>query len=189
MNEQTPTIIEAIASFFDGDLMKIFTGIAAIAAFCVSVYNFIVSFNSSRKRVLMRFDGIYANTSAINFKGVRCKIVKIHYSFANKSQLPIAVTRIRLIIDGEYYDSEPRPYIVERFTNSMNGELYNQDIIKSTILPIHLDALGAQSGYLAFLIPQGMMSENETTLNFEICTNRGKAVQMTFLLHEEHQLS
>ena len=119
MNEQTPTIIEAIASFFDGDLMKIFTGIAAIAAFCVSVYNFIVSFNSSRKRVLMRFDGIYANTSAINFKGVRCKIVKIHYSFANKSQLPIAVTRIRLIIDGEYYDRKIYELSADEYFNSI----------------------------------------------------------------------
>lgn len=50
------------------------------------------------------------------------------------------------------------------------------------LLPINLSSLEAFSGYLAFLVPRDTVSEQEKYLTFEICTNRGKAFQKTFLL-------
>lgn len=57
--------------------------------------------------------------------------------------------------------------------------------VLSITLPINLPALGAESGFLAFLVPQGTLSKHDKDLIFRICTNRGKAVQMTFSRYED----
>ena len=188
INSQSSNIIENIAAFFDSDLMKIFTGIAAIFAFVISISNFIGSIRSKRKRISIMFDGVYISDYKIEVGSGIKVIAKIRYSISNLSQLPISITRIRLIVRCQYIECEPRPYIAEEIRDSRNGVQYNHDIIKTTVLPICLDSLGAKFGYLAFLVPPDMLSGHETVLNFEICTNRGKAVQKSFSLHEENLL-
>lgn len=187
-DSQSSSIIKDIATFFDSDLMKIFTGIAAIFAFVISISNFISSIWAKRKRISIMFDGMYISDYKIEVGSGMKVIAKIRYSVSNLSQLPISITRIRLIVRGQYIESEPRPYIAEEFIDSRAGVSYNHDIIKTTVLPIRLDSLGAHFGYLAFLIPPDMLSGHETALNFEICTNRGKAIQKSFSLHEENLL-
>ena len=94
----------------------------------------------------------------------------------------------RLITDKEKQDAEPRQHLAEYSTHRQNDETYAEVIVNSDVLPIRLDCLGATSGYLAFLMPPDILSGHETTVTFEICTNRGKAVQKTFVLHEDTQL-
>lgn len=176
-----------IAEAFDSDGMKIFTGVAAIIALILEVVQFSISLRENRKNITIKFDCISVSHYTLTYKGKHAQVVKIGYSFANYSQLPIAFTRIRLFAKERYFDSEPRPYVVEHFSNKINGVTFNQDIIKTTILPIRLEALGAQAGYLAFLIPKGILSGNEKALTFQICTNRGKIIEKTLSLHEEYR--
>ena len=96
--------------------------------------------------------------------------------------------QMRLITDKGKQDAEPRQHLAEHSTHRQNGETYAEVIVNSDVLPIRLDCLGAASGYLAFLIPPDILSGHETTATFEICTNRGKAVQKTFVLHEDTRL-
>lgn len=54
---------------------------------------------------------------------------------------------------------------------------------------VNLGSLASHSGFLGFVIPQDMKLENDKCLTFEICTNRGRAIQKTFALYEDCRLT
>lgn len=189
----TKNIIVNIAKFFDSDIMKIFTGIAAIAAFLISTVDFVYLYHTRRKRITIYFGKIIVSNYTIkknDINGIErdFHIVKIPFRVDNRSQLPISITRIGILIDGIKYDSEPRPHVAEIHKQKMGKELDDKIVIHTDVLPIYLDSLAAHFGYLAFLIPPNILSGREKALNFQICTNRGKAVEKTFALYEDHQL-
>lgn len=161
-------------------VFNIIGNISGIVAFVISVVNFMYFFVIRKKKLYVRFGKIGISE---NFN--KTSLLKIQYTFVNKSQLPISVTRIRVIIDNEFYDLDSLPRIVEQYTKKQSGTIVDSYTAKSEYTPINLAALGAHSGFFAFVIPHDSLSNDEKELTFQICTNRGKAVQKKFSLHED----
>lgn len=167
-------------SFMMLETLKTIGSITGVLGFIISVINFAYFFIIRRKNLNIRFGDI----------GVReyytpNDLLKVQFSFENKSQLPISITRVQLVINGTYYDCLRLPVIIEEVERKRNNVVYDRDTIKSTSTPLNLPSLGASSGFLSFQVPRGSLSNDETALTFRICTNRGKAIQKTFALHED----
>lgn len=156
------------------------SGVIGIVGFILSFINFLYSFIMRRKKVNVRFEKMGITPY---YEGK--EVLKIKYSFENNSQLPISITRIRLIINEKYYDCTDLPVVIEEVTRKRKNEIYDCDITKSNSTPINLLPLASDSGYFAFPIPKGILSNDEKALTFQICTSRGKAVQKTFVLYED----
>lgn len=158
--------------------------ITGILAFIISVINFVYFFVIRKKKLNVRFGDIGVRDSFNSNL-----LLKVHYSFENRSQLPISITRIQVVLNEKLYDCERLPQVIEEITRKRGTEIYDRDVLKSNSVPINLPALGATSGFLAFLVPQGTVSNSDKALTFRICTNRGKAVQKTFSLHEDVRIN
>ncbi len=154
--------------------------ITGIVAFVISAINFGYFFIIRRKKLNVRFDEM---TVVPHFSKMEC--LKVRYIFENQSQLPISITRMQLLLDGNYIDCERLPYLAEEIKHSVGDKVKYHEIIKTNSVPFAISSLGAVSGFFAFAIPQGTLSKNEKALTFRICTNRGKAVQKTFVLRED----
>ncbi len=162
------------------ETLKTIGSITGVFGFIISVINFVYFFVIRRKNLNIRFGDI-----GVREYYVQNDLLKVQFSFENKSQLPVSVTRIQFVLNGTYYDCLRLPVIIEEVERKRNDVVYDRDIIKSVFTPINLPSLGAASGFLVFQVPQGSLSKDETTLTFRICTNRGKAIQKTFVLHED----
>lgn len=158
-------------------LFQIISAILGILGFIMSLLNAIYFFRSHRIAINMYIDK-YVLKSFSNEEQAVCPLFLIE----NMSQLPISITRIRLIFNSKKYDAFRLRRIMQQVINKSNNEIYDRQIEYTNLLPINLSSLEAFSGYLAFLVPRDTVSEQEKYLTFEICTNRGKAFQKTFLL-------
>ena len=112
-------------------------------------------------------------------KGIFGKDVTLFASFENKSRLPIAITRISLLIDGVVYDCVPVPTMVYEEVRRSRGEEVGRLQEFSIQMPIPLDSLSARSGFLHFELPEGILLSEPTALTFLISTNRSKTKRMT----------
>lgn len=157
--------------------------ILGIAGFIISLINFAYFFIIRRKNIVVNF-GSYGIKNY--FKNQ--KMLSIHYRFDNNSQLSTAITRIQLIIDNKKYDCDNMSIIATKYSYKEGNETVYRHFTKTDILPINLLPLESRSGYLGFVIPRDILSNVEKVLTFRICTNRGKAVQKTFVLHEDTRL-
>ena len=168
--------------------MGFFSIVTSAIALLISLYTIISTKIEKHKNLWIRIDGIYPKHRPMQYNGKIVDVIMVRYTVFNKSQMPISITRVRFVASEEKQDAEPRQHLVEHSVYKQNDRTYAEVIVKSDILPIRLDCLGATSGYLAFLIPPDILSDHETTATFEICTNRGKAIQKTFVLHEDTRL-
>lgn len=155
-----------------------------IAGFVISLINLIYFFITHRKRLICYF-GDYGIQPHIK----DTQLLLIHYRIDNASQLPISVTRIRIVLNGSKYDCSTRKLLAEEQSYKKNAECLYEDVSTTDVLPVNLGSLASHSGFLGFVIPQDMKLENDKCLTFEICTNRGKAIQKTFALYEDCQLT
>lgn len=178
------TLIERIADFFDGDIVKIFTGIAAIIAFLISTSSFVISIIEKRRKLSAKFN-IIKISSAVDNSGIKCDAVLIGFAFANKSQLPISITKVSLINGTDFYDCQPTPYPVEIATR-IGGTKIDCKSVKTISPPIQISSLGATSGYITFFVPHNAVSKKQQSITIEICTNRGKRIIKTFDLNKEN---
>lgn len=107
----------------------------------------------------------------------------IHYKLNNKSQLPISVTDIQLVLNGIEYTEDYNTHEVNSYHHKAKGvdeyvPTYNEH------LPINLECLHSHSGYLVFVIPEDNSPNLDKGLTFQIRTNRNKEVQKKVSLNE-----
>lgn len=186
MQEKIIHFINYAANFFDGNIVKIITGTAAIASFFFSVVNFWSTQKSKKRNLLVRFEEIMKRDVLLDNNGNTFDLIYLRYRISNRSQLPISITDTQLIIDDVYCNSGIHEYKVQEFTSLKTGEKYGT--ILSTVLPIQLGNLGAASGYFSFLVPPGLLSGNEKVVTIELCMTRGKPIKQEFHLYEYVQL-
>lgn len=156
--------------------------IAGLLGFLISITTLIHLLITRRKRLTVNF-GLNTNRDYFgkNYFIIYCR-------FDNLSELPISITRIQILIDNIPFDCYHRPLIVETSTYKEAGKVTDQYITYSDTIPINLNSLASHSGFLAFQVPQDKLLTDGKSLTFRICTNRGKAVQKTFELHEDQKL-
>lgn len=183
---------KSIADLFNTDVSRVVIGLCSIISLIISTTNFFVSQHEKIRKLSIIMNNIrvspYTILEKIDGVDKSVNIVTIQFTFSNFSQTSIAISRIQLIHNGQIYESESRPYVVERLVNTENEKVYRDELIKSTVLPIYLNSLGAYSGYIAFLLPANILSSSEKSLSFRIYTTRGKVIENTLKLHEEHQI-
>lgn len=158
--------------------------LAGILGFLLSGFNLAMVIWQNRKRLRIRF-----GAAGISSLPNHTDLYQIAYSIENQSRLPISITRIQIQVAGKMYDCERLPYVIETSEYRVGGEVVDRTLVKSTVLPINLLALAAESGFLAFSIPQGTQSANDKDLIVQIYTNRGKVARMTLSRHEDTLIS
>lgn len=167
-------------SFMEIAWLKTIGSVTGILGFVISLVNLLYFFLIRRKRLCVQF----GDTAISDFHSQK-KVLKVQYTLENRSQLSVSVTRIQLICNGNAIDCVRLPVIIEEVIRKQNGSMISRDEIKSTSPPFNLPPLAAESGFLAFAIPQDTQLDFDKGLTFRICTNRGGAVQKTFALHED----
>ena len=165
-------------------MFEIVCKLAGILGFLLSAFNLAMLISQNRKRLNIRF-----GAAGITPLTDHTDLYQIAYSIENQSRLPISITRVQIQVAGKMYDCERLPYVIERSEYRVGGEVIDRTIVKSRVLPINLLALAAESGFLAFSIPQGILSANDKDLIVQIYTNRGKVTRKTLSRHEDALVS
>lgn len=148
----------------------------AIAGFIISLINFAYFFIVRKRKITINF-GAY---------GIRNyhdkQLLLIRYRLDNNSQLPISITRMQILFNRKKYDCDNREHVAEEYSYKKAGQLVYESTVTTDILPVNLSSLASHTGFLGFVIPPDTIPENEKSLTFRICTNRGGAIRKTFLL-------
>lgn len=156
-------------------MLEIISGVLGILGFIISVVNLYFFFIARKKKLSICVKQFRVNTDYAD-------MLTVYIRFDNLSEMPISITQIRLNVDGKYYDVFPCPMVAVEWKSSSNGEVLHDYAITTHTDTINLNPLESAYKYLAFQIPQGSVSVDEKALTFEICTNRGKKVQKSFVL-------
>lgn len=162
-------------------MWEIISGVLGIIGFIFSVVNFVYFFATKKKKFVVCFAryGIKPHFGS-------SQLMLVQYRFDNLSQESLTITQIRLIVKDNKFNCYHIPYPAIQ-TKLTQGDNVNFDItIPTDVMPINLGALASQGGYLGFQVPEDTLPEGETHLTFEICTNRGKPFQKTFVLNEDN---
>ena len=150
------------------------TEILGVIGFVMSVVSAAIAWRNQRKRMrLSVLDYIYGDS-----------FVSVFILVENLSRLPIAITSI-LIEDrgGKMNCCEIEPVKVKVFTSRTGKEITSQEIFKTIALPVQLQPLGAQNGYLEFRRISSKPLTPGTGVSFQINTNRGQ-INKTITLGE-----
>lgn len=159
-------------------MWAVISGILGILGFIISLINLIQYLMSRRINLEIQIRECTLRQYA---KGQ--KKLTLHYRANNKSQLPISVTDIQLVLNGIEYTEDYNTHEVNSYHHKAKGvdeyvPTYNEH------LPINLECLHSHSGYLVFVIPEDNSPNLDKGLTFQIRTNRNKEVQKKVSLNE-----
>ncbi len=146
--------------------------VVSIISLILSLSNWLYSFYTQRKNLHFKIH------EAKSKDGVTFLFMQIE----NLSRLPIAITRICLIADGQHIDCTVNPKLIYENTRKSGKEVIERRFVYSLQIPIEIPSLGAVSGYILFEDSQCGLSPNAKRANFQICTNRGKALEIELSL-------
>ena len=160
------------------DIWTIISGVLGFAGFIISLINLINHIKSQRVNLDIVFLR-YTSREYINGN----KRLFVHYQVNNKSQLPISITDIRVLVNNKLYTEDYGTHIVHssRYKDADIDEYvptYNEH------LPINLECLHSHCGYIVFSIPEDIFPNLDKGLIFEIRTNRNKVIQTRFSPNE-----
>lgn len=137
--------------------------VISVIGISLSLLNFIIAIISRHKKIKL---------SILEYSRFN-KTHQFLLSIENCSQLPISISSIFLITNGQKYECVKIPYTVKSNTTYENGK-YNTKEIKSISFPIAISSLGGLSGYFEFPNVPTAFETPETVLTFSLYTNRGK---------------
>ena len=148
------------------------TGMIAIAGFVLSLYNLFIGIFTQRKSFRIRVYDI-KSYSDVTFLTV---------GIENRSRLSIAITQLHWHYQNHVIPCTSTPTLLCESVRRKGHEEISRRQTYSSPLPITVSGLSAQSAFILFEdLPE--LPENDTTsLSVEVCTNRGRPVQMTLEL-------
>lgn len=147
----------------------------AIVGFLLSLASWIKEFITQRKKLNAR----------IFMLNTRTETAYLDLLVENHSRIPVAITQIAVMIDGDLCYCSPLSKLVEECTVFRRGREVEHASKYSTSLPIQLSGLGAVASVVLFEHLKQPLPVDATSLTFVIYTNRGKPVQMTLALPKE----
>lgn len=111
----------------------------------------------------------------------------VYVVFENHSRLPVSISKINLIANNARHPcTNTSKWISQNARISGGKTVYEQNEF-STSLPCSIPELGAISTVLLFEDFQQNLLTGSKSLNLEVCTSRGKIVQMKLELPAEHR--
>ena len=159
-------------------MWEIISGVLGILGFIISSVNLFFFFIARKKKLSVC-------VKRYNINKDYSDLLTAHIRFDNLSEMPVSITQVRLKVNDEYFDTSPYPMVAIESKTKCNDKVIHDFTITTHTGVINLNPLESADKYLAFQIPQGSLSTDEKSLSFEICTNRGKKVQKTFVLCED----
>lgn len=151
------------------------TLLIAILGFVMSLITWVKKFLTQRRKLSGKVLGIKSYED----------VTFIYLLLENKSMLPISVTWIALRCGGESYPCTPLPVRIFEKVRRSRGEIIEIKREYSTPMPITIGELGAVNALVFFENLRQLPPDDATHLNLQVCTNRGKPMQMTLLLPED----
>jgi hypothetical protein len=168
--------------------LEIFYYTAGVLGFFLSLINTIWLICQNRVNCSVLFDKVIVDNEVNNYKGKTHNVIFIRFLFVNHSKKPISITRIRIKVNHKFYDVHTLSHLAEYHKLKENQETFFQDINSSVKLPVNLSGYEAQSGFLAFLVPQGNLTGDEEDLTFQIYTSHCKSAEKTLKFGVEYQV-
>lgn len=165
------------------DLWTIISGIIGILGFVISLINAIHYFMIRKVNLDIKIIEYGVREYASNND-----IVFVHYQIDNKSQLPISVIDMQLVIDGVPFSEDSCTHEILSYKHKIGKEIVDYQPTYNSHIPISLSNLSSRADYLAYVIPRDSLKNGEKFLTFQIRTNRGKEIQRTFALNESATL-
>ena len=156
--------------------MDMITFVIAVASFLMSLSSWVYSIITNRKNIsiVIRDIKTYNNTTILNM------------SFENKSQLPISITRIAMVVHGSKTDCTVTDVpMIEINKKNGDGSIYGYDELRCLPIPIHLSELGSAGGFILFENVPDLPEPSSTHLTLLIATNRGRAIEKQFPLPQD----
>lgn len=106
--------------------------------------------------------------------------------FINKSNSPLVITSVSILINNVYYPADLAPQRVLRIEHRVNNELTDTHSEYSMPFPIVLHGNFATSGYVHFSLPQGTSVPDAKIFSLKVCTSNGMAVEKLLELDARH---
>lgn len=151
------------------------TLIIAVLGFVMSLITWVKNSVMQRKKLIGKVLGIKSYAD----------VTFIHLLLENKSILPISVTWIALKCNDESYPCTPLPVLVFENIRKSGSEIVEIKREYSTPIPITIGELGAVNALVLFENLRQLPPNDATHLNLQVCTNRGKPIEMSLLLPED----
>ena len=172
-------MIELLAWANANNIPLLFSAIAIL----LSIINFVIWLYAHRVCLILRIEEGYKLTL-----GER-KLMHIRVVIENKSQLPIAITQLRLCQhDGSFVDASFEPEFVKEKMRTFADGGKDSFVIRTTAIPINIQGLGAVGGWHQFLEPPFNPLKQGTNLRFELRTNRGRVIRKITLANDLNNL-
>ncbi len=107
----------------------------------------------------------------------------LYLSITNFSRLPITITNIQVLLDGDAYNCERLPQAALEITNKTGKTITGKRIYESIPMPIPLMGLGGLNGYFYFSDCQKKIPTPPTIITFQIQSNRKAIFRVKALLN------
>lgn len=138
--------------------------ILSVAAFILSLFNFIYLIYTNKKR--LSFNMIHYTVARINNKF----FYMFNIELINKSRLPIAVNEIIVKYNDSEYKIIKSPRLLSEKETKRNKEVVRRQEVHSAKFPVNILGLASEQKFLVMYGPEKMNGEVDLFIN----TNRGK---------------
>lgn len=120
--------------------------------------------------------------SVNGYSYVESKGLLLHATFSNHSRLSLSINDICLKSNDLEYSCSAIPQKVLEITNRRGKDILSHHEYFSMDFPINISPLSGKSGYVYFPLDSKISLTLPNTVDFVICTNRGKVRKMSLLL-------
>lgn len=139
----------------------------AIAAFVLSVYNFVYQLIIERKNLKVELIGVTQS-----FENAKWYVIELN--FLNKSRLPISIADIWLSGNGNRKSVDTKKHQLAKMTERTGKTVTNEVIVMSDILPIDLGSLMTFRGkYVIDLVKSDFDISEGQSIDITLSTSRG----------------
>ena len=104
-------------------------------------------------------------------------LMQVQYMLSNKSQLPISITNMEMVVNDKLYPTERRTHTLDIYYYKVNGQTVDRNPIYNSYTPINLESLGSTLGDFVYILPPEVEPDYRNGMLFEISTNRSQAVR------------
>lgn len=166
-------LFELLKKLFIGldTLDKQVTFIIALAGFLMSFVSWIYVFTKERKKLSIKaitYDSGYRNGDVT---GTELRF--FYVIIENKSRLSISITDIAVLYNEDIFHCSPVAVQMLSVTGRTKGQVVGRKATDSLAMPINIQGLCAQSGYLLFASPKHTLPTDATEVTLQVATTRG----------------
>ena len=155
-----------IVDFFNGDYMKVVTGIISILAFVISVYNLISAVLKNKVSLNVSVPKI---SKAVT-RNVQLAIIDI----VNKSEKNIVISDLFISYDGNDYHAERLPKMFQENTRKRANVIIDRKQHYTSGLPFSISGLNCYSECFEFKFHDKPEIPKLKSVQINLITNKGK---------------